>query len=204
MSSLQKIITGSIAGTTPVSWSSKLRIALIMASSLLQLQGTPWLSEDWSKEEIGVLRGVEGEIHTKMLISKSCGSLPQQLRSSPTVNGPRSWEGIRSRPLFTLGVLLIELCIGKPFEELRRQRICSTPSDCQESTFLNLTVADEYIDWCYQDRGPHYGDVVRRCIWCSFDTRNVNFDDAQFQQAVYHGVVAPLQEDVKNFASLSI
>lgn len=52
--------------------------------------------------------------------------------------------------------------------------------------------------------GDRYADAVRRCIRCAFDTRKIDLEDGQFRGAVYEGVVAPLEENLRDFTGLGV
>ncbi|KAF2826328.1 hypothetical protein CC86DRAFT_394335 [Ophiobolus disseminans] len=55
--------------------------------------------------------------------------------------------------------------------------------------------ADRLAEALLSEAGARYSDAVRRCIRCDFDQRASSLEDARFQKAVYHGVVAQLQEN---------
>lgn len=89
--------------------------------------------------------------------------------------------------------MLIELCLGEPFQKLRVSRMLNsdTMSDFGAATQLLDMVGDEY--------GDQYADVVSRCIRCEFNTRSRDLADKQFCKAVYEGVVVPLEKDLKKY-----
>jgi hypothetical protein len=45
--------------------------------------------------------------------------------------------------------------------------------------------------------GLRYGAAVRRCARCDFDERVYSLDDEGFCKAVYKGVVACLEDDIR-------
>ncbi|ERF69948.1 hypothetical protein EPUS_05492 [Endocarpon pusillum Z07020] len=49
------------------------------------------------------------------------------------------------------------------------------------------------------EAGNRYGDAVRRCIYCEFDSRDTNLNNERFREAVHQGVVAPLGEVFSDF-----
>jgi hypothetical protein len=49
------------------------------------------------------------------------------------------------------------------------------------------------------EAGNRYGDVARRCIYCEFDSRDTNLNNERFREAVYQGVVAPLEDIFNDF-----
>lgn len=149
--SLHSIISSNQVGNEPFSWSDKLRVAVVLASSLLQLHQTPWLSEKWSKEDISFLHGTdtEGGILNRLFISNTCNG-PAQIRGlGDSGNGLPVCNGIRSRPLFSLGILLIELCVGRPFESLREERMGCKSVDSISFSLVDFALADQLVETCY-------------------------------------------------------
>lgn len=102
---------------------------------------------------------------------------------------------VRNKYLYTLGIFLIELCFGKPIEDLQE------PQDQIPGGIVDFLpefrAARRLIYSVYDEAGKRYGDAVRRCIYCDFDQREYSLDDKEFCQAVYEGVVVPLEENVK-------
>lgn len=62
-----------------------------------------------------------------------------------------------------------------------------------------MNTAQRLLDIVYNESGERYEAVVRRCLFCIFHTRDVNFDNEDFQQAVFDDVVTPLATDYKIF-----
>lgn len=57
--------------------------------------------------------------------------------------------------------------------------------------------ASRLIEVVEDQAGVRYGAAVRRCIRCDFDERVYDLDDEGFCQAFYKGVVACLEDDVR-------
>ena len=176
----------------------RLRLALTIASSVLQLYKTPWLREDWSKHDI-LINEVGRDAHYRrayvsgMFVATATEKLAQQKEMHHLV---------RNESLFALAIVLIELCLGQTLESMR------SPDDPLDAT-QNPNVL---TDWCtvnrmleavYNEAGKRYGDAVRRCVHCEFDPRRTTLDDDEFSQAVYDGVIAPLEDVVKDFDGIS-
>ena len=51
----------------------------------------------------------------------------------------------------------------------------------------------------YDEMGIPYGDVVRKCLFESFDVRELRLDIEEVQQKVFDDVVTPLADDLNNF-----
>lgn len=48
--------------------------------------------------------------------------------------------------------------------------------------------------------GKLYSEAVRRCIRCDFDRRDMDLDSENFQEAVFDGVVVPLDTTLQQFS----
>lgn len=106
-------------GQSSLTRKERLSLALMLASTLLQLHTTSWLSERWGKQDILFLRKLDGMRNPTVeqpYISKSFKSGHTKLSHSTTQIKRRSPLLIRNTSVFDLGVLLIELCFNKSLE----------------------------------------------------------------------------------------
>ncbi|KAL8753446.1 MAG: hypothetical protein Q9199_005043 [Rusavskia elegans] len=190
----------------------RLSIAVTLAHTVLQLHDSPWLNESWSKNDIwffssGVDRHKRPNIQ-RPYISRSFQ--PQSDQSTSTSGaGPIAQTDLHShliinKSLFALGIILIELALNRPFEDLRTDAMNSEPSVSKRSysTAETYQVATSLIDTVYDEQGTQYGYVVQRCLRCEFgfqDSRKRLEIDA-FRAAVYEGVLAPLEGDLKRYS----
>lgn len=177
----------------------KLRVAVDLASSVLQLYNTPWLEEQWSDDDVYFIHrpGLSmAKVFEHPFVYRKFASTGSSQASS--MQGAAS-RVIRNQSLFTLGILLIELLYGKSIEELQSPR----DLDCQGTPGVVWCTAvrliEEEIEY---EAGPRYLDAVRRCIRCDFDRKDSSLDSEEFQQAVYIKVVAPLEKTLEQFNSL--
>ncbi|KAL1618319.1 hypothetical protein SLS54_007296 [Diplodia seriata] len=194
---LHSVLTSNATGHR-FSAGHRLRLAVLLAANLLQLHRTPWLTEVWDRNDITFLEGTGDDGLKDPFISRipHHGSLADSGVSIPPADAI-----VLNKPLFALGILLIELCLGKPFEDLRDRGDAGKESVSAASDFA---VASELLEVVTGTWGDRYADAVRRCIRCAFDTRKIDLDDEQFRRAVYQGVVAPLEEDLRNFTGLAV
>ena len=202
ITSLAQLLSGKSLACSPLASVSgggvlltranRLSLALTVAASVLQLYETPWLDEYWSKDDILINQKSSGNLHEQAYISKS---FPES--TVLPLNHQKSILPVWNITLFTLGIVLIELCLGQSLEKLR------TPEDLGESgkatALTDIETARRLIDATYEEGGENYGDAVRRCIRCQFDSRETNLDNEEFRQKVYDGVIAPLEDDLKHF-----
>ncbi|KAF2658683.1 hypothetical protein K491DRAFT_676272 [Lophiostoma macrostomum CBS 122681] len=178
----------------------KLRVAVDLASSVLQLYKTPWLDEQWGKEDVLFIRRPGAPIASLYEHPFVCRKFTSQSTAIATTPASRAaCRVIRNQTLFTLGILLIELWYGKPIEEL--QQPCDL--DCQGTPGVTWCTADRLIETEFEfEAGKRYSDAVRRCIRCDFDRSDMSLDNENFQKAVYQGVVALLERTLQQFTSL--
>jgi hypothetical protein len=161
-----------------------LPLAIILASSLLQLHTTPWLSksEMWYKNSICFPLDdcpyVAVEIG-KTRLTSAC-SLPNTLNLNPYLVG--------------LGIILLELAEGKSLEQWLTEKGITNfePSDLSDKAKVAL-------DWLLESRVHRYekySQVVRRCLDCLFQPPPPvrSLEDETFQQTVYHDIISELEE----------
>lgn len=170
------------------------KIALIASWNLLGLYSTPWLQDHIYWKKIGLIRGDDGSVIDLPFISKdiapSVGPSGQSLHADPV-----SMTYIRNEWVYALGIFLIELCLGKSISQLQE------PGDEIPGGMLpfltEYRTATRLIEVVEDQAGVRYGAAVRRCIRCDFDERVYDLDDEAFCQAFYKGVVACLEDDVR-------
>ena len=128
-------------------------------------------------------------------------------KTLPETAGPQTIETTASTPtpfidnltFFALGILLIEIRLSAPLDIFR------TPDDpldrdgkpdvCTKyATAIRLLKSDRILE----EAGPRYVSAVRRCIKCNFNLRNTDLEDDEFRQAVFDGVVASLEDEVRD------
>ncbi|KAL8944441.1 MAG: hypothetical protein Q9211_000583 [Gyalolechia sp. 1 TL-2023] len=174
----------------------RLQIAVVLASSVLQLDGTSWLKAGWSSGDIYFHHG-----NSQPLGAAEVDRLPY-LSWQPCCDNTMPVLGrlhlknhmIRNDTLLALGLVLVELCFGRTLTEMRK------PEDLDsEGTTAKLSTATRLHSRVYTEMGPLYGDVVRRCLFQTFDVRELSLDIEEVQQKVLDDVVAPLVEGLNNF-----
>ncbi|KAL1638680.1 hypothetical protein SLS58_008712 [Diplodia intermedia] len=171
-----------------------LRSAVLLSANLLQLYRTPWLTETWSHDDIAFFESADGGGLEEPFVSRP--SLHQS-NNGLADSGFSPWDGpVRNQSLFGLGVLLIELCLDAPFEELRRRR---KKGQRDLAVSSDMTIANLLLEEVAEEFGPSYSSAVRRCIRCDFDTEKMDIEDVAFRKAVYEGVVIPLEDALKSF-----
>ena len=173
--------------------SDRLQIAVTLASSVLQLDGTSWLKSEWSSEDIF--------FHDKNnQPTQSSYSYPylSWKRCMTDVNTPGSFDtvsretfAVRSKVLIALGITLIELCFGKRIADM--YVLEENPNEAIYRLCGSV----------YNEMGSSYGDAVRRCLYQPFDVREISFDNQEVQQKVFDDIVTPLSDNLNIFLGKS-
>ena len=171
----------------------RLQIAVILASSVLQLDGTSWLKSGWSSDDIFFhhKNGQGSEYSYPYLSWQRCCNTDMLCSLD---NLCISNHMIRSDVLLALGLTLLELCFGRTLADMRK------PEDVDlNETATRLRTATRLHSRVYNEMGIPYGDVVRRCLYGIFDVQELNLDIEEVQQKVLDDVVTPLVDDLNNF-----
>ena len=192
-----QIIRGTMVGG--LSRGDRLKLALNLASSVLQLYKTPWMREDLSKHDILIDESTNA-YGDNVYVS---GAFSTEAATRQVVQRQIMYNNIRNQTLFSLAILLMELCFGQALESLR------SPEDPLNANGLpdvctNWSTANRLLNSVYSEAGTRYGNATRRCIWCDFDERDPTLDNDAFRQNFYNGVIAPLEEDVKAFHGVTL
>ena len=193
-------------------------LGIKLAASLLQFYQTPWIGEDWGREDIHFVESNEtrSAYHQEPFITRSFlpngGSQTTVDRSTVVERQPlkrRSPLSVRVPSLFSLGILLIELSYCKPFEALGPD--ADLPGACDANIVSGMCEDD--MKFCialrllephneqgmnYAWTGLRYANAVRRCIRCDLDVSEGEYDSDAFYTAVYRGVMEPLMQTLKS------
>jgi hypothetical protein len=187
---LREVLSDPTSTGLELTQRDKLRIAVDLASSTLQLYNTPWLGEGWNDNDVYFV-GKAGASSSDMLkysyVHRHLGS--RQLSTTSQAQHARQ-RVIRNETLYSLGVRLIELWYGKTITDLQKP----SDSDCQNTPGIAWCTAERIVDEKLEfDAGTRYTDAVRRCLRCDFGCKDTNLEEKDFQQVVYEGVVIPLE-----------
>ena len=183
----------NVLDDTPFSRRHRIQLAVTLASSVLQLHETAWLSDSWSSSDILFLDQSGRTLYTEPFVFQKHGvASPASQDALP----PIMRYIIRNQVLYTLGISLIELWFKKPLSALHEPQDGPIGTgDAQTTLITQIATANRLIESDLRDdAGGNYADAVRRCISCDFDCRYKKLEDESFQKAVFEGVVMPIKE----------
>ena len=180
----------------------RLYLAVTLASSILQLDGTSWLKRIWKSGDILFL--LEEDQHSKVPCIDvtnpyvSWNLFPEDVEPDQTA---KVAQRVPCDLLAVLGITLTELCFGRKISQMRSEEDVD-PSRSEVMTDFNTAI--RLLHHVYKESGGKYGDVVRRCLKCPPDVREASLDNEEFQAAVFDLIVMPLKEDFEVFTGGSI
>ncbi|KAL0941198.1 uncharacterized protein CTRU02_203961 [Colletotrichum truncatum] len=169
---------------------AKLHLATMISSSFLQLHQTPWLPNMFTSHDIFFLKkGPKMQYEHAFVMRK----FPERLQESQDNNEYVPSNG--SPALLSLGILLLELGLGRTIDSLRVQS--EENSDGVPNLMDELVAAQSLLR---QDSllSLNYIDVVQLCIWGDFGGPKPDLNDEDFLQEVYVRVVASLETGLRN------
>ena len=178
----------------------RLYIAVTLASSVLQLDGTFWLKRQWRSGDILFLPLEDRKASAPKIDFAhpyvSWKVSPEDVNTPLIVDASRSTVAHRipSEVLFVLGITLTELCFGRNISDMQIQE-----DKDKTEVVTNFNTASRLIEYVYSESGYRYGDVVRRCLKCPPDIRDASLDNEEFQEAVFESIVTPLRQDFEDF-----
>ena len=168
----------------------RLKLAVLLASSVMQLHGTGWLRECWSSEDI-FFEGVGNNFELDQPLVRGMFNIPHDADTPmEDANGDGEVSAVilfATRELFSLGIVLLELHHWKPWNELQGRRAEDTGT-----ALVNL------VDGLGEQAGLNYQSAVQRCIQgLGYQGRKLEHED--FTKEAYEKVVAVLEADLKYF-----
>ena len=177
-----------IHGAKRIAPRQKCMLALTLASSVLQLHGTPWLPCAWETKDIFFLKNHGGKaITSEFYVSQTFMSASQVAAAA------KRRRLVRNETVFALGVALLELAHGASILAFIEPEDLS--EDGKEDSMTEVSIATRLARELNNYESENYARAVLRCITCTFDTFAFDFDNREFREAFYQAVVVPLQED---------
>ncbi|RSL77023.1 hypothetical protein CEP51_009444 [Fusarium floridanum] len=194
---LDEVLEGRKGLRPLISLAEKVRLALAIASSVLQLSKTPWLPEALTRKNVHFFRRGNTLSYEHPFIQRrfpECSTKPLSDNSDSETclfsNNPT---------LFALGMLLLEIILGSSLDQLWQPEN-ESPDDDSNSLIRDLTIANRMLEQRVALINPAYKAVVERCIGC---TESKGLDEEGFRQTVYNGVVREL-EAISEYTNLGI
>jgi hypothetical protein len=173
-------------------WVAKLKLARMLALSVLRFHSTPWLPESWGSDNVYLPRDLSSTKPSGVLedpclnVNLSAGSSNRHIRHENF----RASVLASNEILYNLGIVLIELGHDAPFETLVESQESLAPrlSNVQVTNFLAARRLGETV---HEKLNMTYGRIVEKCLGCNFGV-TTKLRDPELQAAVVNHVVSQL------------
>lgn len=181
----------------PLSYRDRLRLAVLISSSVLQLHGTPWLPSILTSRHIFFIQKnniPSPEMYRHPVLLRR---LPDEEDHPAIDNTGISAE--RNPTLLSLGCVLIEVILGKTLNSR-----CTPPADPKVSK--NGAGVDLMADYVTAQglmnevrmKSSNYETAVARCVDGMLHRQHCGLENGDLCQDVYSGVVVLLEKDLEN------
>ncbi|KAF2502332.1 hypothetical protein BU16DRAFT_612009 [Lophium mytilinum] len=171
-------------------------LAVVLAHAMLQYHGSPWMSDEWSKDQVEFFCDQSGcdtlniqrpYISTHFLESSGQAVTPDYaLHQYPAV--------------LALGIMLLEIHLGDTIES-RRKPDEDCGKDGRVNVNTNLFTAHRILKDSCDDMYGNYSNAIRACLDQSIF---LGMDEDDFRQALYSNIVAPLEEELKTGFQMNV
>ena len=170
----------------------RLRLAVRLASSVLQFHNTEWLQERWDKQDIYLVQGDSSQPSNNSLETPV---VIQDPTSEVLKTGGSTESSIiaGNMSLFSLGIVLIELWFWRNVESFQADTLQAGDPD----TAIFITAVG-LIETLYEVAGIKYATSVRHCIR-GLDHQEPRLENSEFMNEVYLKVLQPLEEHLELF-----
>lgn len=172
----------------------RFRLAVVLTSSLLQLQTTPWLPDRLDKTEIYFESDGQTILSDQPYLYHFFPSTKMGPPSPSVTESKPSTTGFAARiSLTNLGILLLELCFGQSIEATTHWNNILDMDGGRQHRQTGFETALEWKSEVEEEAGSDFKDAIDRCF--SVDVKP-NWADMRFTQSIYAGVLQPLEKAV--------
>lgn len=176
-------------------------LALTLASSVLYLNSTPWLTNHWAARDIKFLQATDA---TKLVDTEHPYLAPAVVEpSSSLALASRSFNmQNKNTVLLALAVTLLELYFGTTAEKHQQTEHGAHDPALHQNPWMLCAMAHQWTEESQDELSAAFLSAVRHCLRC-FSDPGVSLQDSDFLQAAAEGIVLPLQEELYQFLGKS-
>jgi nucleoside phosphorylase len=177
-------------GLTKISLKEKRIFAVILAHTMLQLCGGPWIQETWDAENIFFMFDPE----TQKLFDFYRPYIASPLESDQLADVSCDDRMHKYPLILDFARILLEIEYGETIKATEEDYDAETHKETQDTPFFMIDrVLNEIADDVYQD----YRNAISACLDIEkFLPHGGFFDDPEFQQSIYKYIVAPLEDEL--------
>jgi hypothetical protein len=174
-------------------------LALTLASSVLYLNSTPWLTDQWAAKDIlfhCTSTSTRPADIGRPYVAPTVVELPKSLPSGPQMR----IRGLHNKNtvLLALAVALLELYFGTTAKQYQETEHGVTDAPIHQNMWMLCAMAHSWAEESQEDLSAAFLSAVRHCLRC-FGDPGASLQDSEFLQAAVEGIVLPLQEELHQF-----
>jgi hypothetical protein len=171
-------------------------LALTLASSVLYLNSTPWLTNQWAARDVQF-----HQISSANLIDIDHPYLaPAAVESVDSLTPKTKAFDFQNKNtvLLALAVALLELYFGTTAEMYQESEHGACNPQLHQNSWLLCAMAHQWAEESQDELSAAFLSAVRHCLRC-FSDPGASLQDSEFLQAAAEGIVLPLQEELYQF-----
>ena len=172
-------------------------LALTLAASVLYLNSTPWLTDQWASKDILFHRTTTT---SRPIDTERPYVAPAPIELSkglPKLQKPRGFHN-KNTVLLALAIALLELYFGMTAEKYQESEHGAVDPSFHQNPWMLCSMAHTWAEDAQEDLSAAFLSAVRHCLRC-FSDPGASLQDAEFLQAAVEGIVLPLQEELYQF-----
>ncbi|KAF1829667.1 hypothetical protein BDW02DRAFT_602366 [Decorospora gaudefroyi] len=204
MESLQQLLGHDleISTVSKCSLQEQLVLCYVLASSLLYLYPSSWLSTDWSCSMVHFVR--RANCSSADMLNFPYVSVKLQDRSASQNTPDPYWQGHQHPAILALGIIFLEILTGRRF---RRSEAGSLPQQRNENyaQAMKLLKRDQHQD--ARRLSPGLSKVIRACLKLepppSFPSNQLS-EEGPIRHYILSCIVGPLAHELENGHKVSL
>ncbi|KAF7521196.1 hypothetical protein G7054_g12517 [Neopestalotiopsis clavispora] len=193
---LDQLLRQNDNSSIQLSYTQKIRLVYLVSNAVLQLPEKSWWTEASLSRDIVFIQKQGLVDYQRVFIGREAVAdiSPLPLISSELVARPR--RPVRNSALLALAIVLVEIMLAKPFEELRAE---TTPWNAVAipDARSDLEAVQKLAHRVHNEFGSALGSAIRRCVTGDFDCATISLEDEEFRHEFHVGVVALLGDNMK-------
>lgn len=177
-------------------------LALTLASSVLYLNSTPWLLDQWATKNIVFHRDTSSGRPIDVSHPYVTALSFEDVDVKPKIIKTRVGQN-KNTILLALAIALLELYFGTTAERYQEEEHGAVDASIHQNAWLLCAMAHNWADDAQEDLSAAFLSAVRHCLRC-FGDPGASLQDSEFLQAAVESIVLPLQEELHQFLGTSV
>lgn len=175
--------------------SKRVELLVVLVSTMLRLGQTQWIDDDWSMKDVILLERDGKPVLEHAFI---CKAMKKKIDSAMV---DYRMSNIQNRPLFSLGILFMEVWFNKTIEDLSVEAAAADFLIEAKNgiRMINWRTMEALLSYVEGQIGPRFRKVVEMCVCANIVDRDKGFEAESFWTGVIDGVIAGLKHVYKQW-----